>query len=216
MVESLQYDETLALGKKITKELNLNDSVDTLGRWMAHYIAELIDSIEKIESDCDKQRLKKECADMILKLWAHIGYVPRGLEPFKRYEVLLSQIDRITSSNIFERTMLPSPDKMDSATEKEKEWISMISVLNESFNKLASFCIESAIKEIDKPTINWSELSMDNLPYGQSLIQVERILLRDFYSSEESEEKLSQKRQMDLCKTIDDIREKLQIIEELI
>lgn len=216
MVKSLQYDEILALGKKITEELNLNDSVDTLGRWMAHYIAELICSIEKTDSEGDKQRLKSECADMILKLWKHIGCDPKGLEPFKKYEILLSKLERVTSSNFFEQALLPSPDEIDSATEKEQKWISIVSVLNESFNKLVSFCVESAIKEIDKPKINWSELSTKSLPYGQSMIQIERKLLEDFYPSEDSEEELSQKRHMDLYKAIDDVREKLQIIEELI
>lgn len=123
MVESLQYDEILVLGKKIIEELSLDDSVDTLGRWIAHYIAELITSIEKAENEDDKQRLKNECADMVLKLWVHIEYVPGSLEPFKVYEILLSKLERITSSNVFERTMLPLPDKIDSVTEKEKEWI---------------------------------------------------------------------------------------------
>jgi hypothetical protein len=34
-------NETLALGDKIVNALNLHKSVDTLGRWKAHHLAEL-------------------------------------------------------------------------------------------------------------------------------------------------------------------------------
>ena len=40
MVERIRSDSVLALGKKLVDELGLDQSVDTLGRWMAHYIAE--------------------------------------------------------------------------------------------------------------------------------------------------------------------------------
>ena len=40
MVKRIRSDSVLALGKKLVDELGLDQSVDTLGRWMAHYIAE--------------------------------------------------------------------------------------------------------------------------------------------------------------------------------
>lgn len=35
-------NETLALGDKIVSALNLHKTVDTLGRWKAHHLAELV------------------------------------------------------------------------------------------------------------------------------------------------------------------------------
>ena len=53
--ESISYDATEAskqwvyveaLGRRIVDELGLEKGVDTLARWMAHYIAELIEKVE--------------------------------------------------------------------------------------------------------------------------------------------------------------------------
>jgi hypothetical protein len=63
------------LGKKIVDELELTDSVDTLGRWMAHYIAELIERSEAALEE-ERESLKCECADTILRLWEHRNIVP--------------------------------------------------------------------------------------------------------------------------------------------
>jgi len=40
MADSAQFDDVLKLGKQLIAELGLDQSIDTLSRWMAHYIAE--------------------------------------------------------------------------------------------------------------------------------------------------------------------------------
>ena len=62
-------EEILKLGKKLISELELDDTVNTLARWMAHYLAELMSSIETTESETDKAKLKKECCNLIIELW---------------------------------------------------------------------------------------------------------------------------------------------------
>ena len=42
MEQSEQQKAILELGKLFVKELDLEKSVDTLSRWMAHYVAEKI------------------------------------------------------------------------------------------------------------------------------------------------------------------------------
>ena len=39
-------DEIIKLGKKLVKELDLEYSVNTLARWMSHYLAELLHNID--------------------------------------------------------------------------------------------------------------------------------------------------------------------------
>ena len=48
---SERYTAIVQLGKKLVEELALNNSVDTLGRWMAHHIAELIYDAENTTDD---------------------------------------------------------------------------------------------------------------------------------------------------------------------
>ena len=66
----------IKLGKKLVKELDLEYSVNTLARWMAHYLAELIEKIEKAEPNEDKKILQQECCDVILKIWSQKENLP--------------------------------------------------------------------------------------------------------------------------------------------
>ena len=63
-------EEILNLGKLLVGELGLEYSVDTLSRWMAHYIAEQMRIIESTEND-DKKLAEEKCFETILKLWKH-------------------------------------------------------------------------------------------------------------------------------------------------
>lgn len=57
----------IKLGKKIVDELLLSEGVDTLSKWMAHYIAELIEKAKNAEAE-EKEKYEKECFETILKL----------------------------------------------------------------------------------------------------------------------------------------------------
>lgn len=79
-------EEIIKLGKKLVKELNLQHSVNTLARWMSHYIAELIHNINTAKSKEEKKLLQQECCDEILKLWSQNDILPitkplDGLKP---------------------------------------------------------------------------------------------------------------------------------------
>ena len=41
--------DVLDLGRALVEELGLDPGVDTLSRWMAHYIAELIEDAETVK-----------------------------------------------------------------------------------------------------------------------------------------------------------------------
>ena len=66
-----QLEAVLALGKKLVDELGLSDSVDTLGRWMAHYIAELMEQAERAPTEEQRRAAQQACFETILKLWDH-------------------------------------------------------------------------------------------------------------------------------------------------
>jgi hypothetical protein len=64
------------LGERIIEELGLEESTDTLSRWMAHHIAEAITRAEK-----GRRKDKDEAAELILELWEHRTSWPRGWPP---------------------------------------------------------------------------------------------------------------------------------------
>ncbi len=78
MEPSKPWIAVMTLGKQIVKELDLEDSVDTLGRWMAHRIAELMERAEQAETEAEQEAAKRECTNVIIKLWEH-----RTKFPFK-------------------------------------------------------------------------------------------------------------------------------------
>ena len=66
----------LELGKKLIVELDLEYTVNTLARWMAHYLAELINNIDKCDTKEEKRKLQKECCNTILEIWEKRERVP--------------------------------------------------------------------------------------------------------------------------------------------
>ena len=54
----------------LVDELNLEPSVDTPGRWMAHYVAEVI-ARAQVSEGAEKAAAERECFEVILQLWKH-------------------------------------------------------------------------------------------------------------------------------------------------
>lgn len=69
-------EEILKLGKKLIAELELVYTVNTLARWMGHYLSGLIYNIDNCESEEEKSKLKSECCNMILEIWEKRERIP--------------------------------------------------------------------------------------------------------------------------------------------
>jgi len=62
----------LELGKAIASAL---DDTDTLGRWMAHYLAEQLDALDALQG-AELAQAESEVADLIIRLWRHRRSLP--------------------------------------------------------------------------------------------------------------------------------------------
>ena len=82
------------MGRKLVEELDLESSVDTLGRWMAHYVAELMDHAENSPPE-ELAVSKKRCFDAILDLWSHRAELPDGRRPFEDLEPIMTAIESL-------------------------------------------------------------------------------------------------------------------------
>lgn len=60
----------LRLGKKLVAELSLEDGTDTLSKWIAHDIAELIHDAEAAD-EANVSSARAACRDAIMTLWKH-------------------------------------------------------------------------------------------------------------------------------------------------
>jgi hypothetical protein len=60
-------NETLALGDKIVSALNLHKTVDTLGRWKAHHLAELVLAVRDAK-EANKAAAEARLANLLRNL----------------------------------------------------------------------------------------------------------------------------------------------------
>ena len=96
MEKQASSQEILNLGKKIIAELNLSDSSDTLSRWMVHFLAEKIAAAEILKGD-EKDKLEKECFDLILKVWEHRALMPGKIAPLSTLQPVISFLKTLST-----------------------------------------------------------------------------------------------------------------------
>jgi len=147
-------EEIIKLGEKIVKELDLEYSVNTLARWMSHYIAELIQNIEDADSESEKKVLKKECCDLILHIWSQKNILPirKPLDALKPLVEILEVLNEKKKINVVPRWLeyntLP----------RNNEWATFIdTVKNNSeiiFNKVIEVNIYKDILVKDEEWMN--------------------------------------------------------------
>jgi hypothetical protein len=75
--------------------LGFEDGVDTLGRWMAHHVAELIDKAEHGATEAERARARGNATETILKIWEHRSSLPGHGYPLAPYQELLKVLDRL-------------------------------------------------------------------------------------------------------------------------
>jgi hypothetical protein len=69
-----------------------------LGRWMAHYVADLINRAETANS-LDRDKLRHECAAEILRLWSHRHSFRNPERPMASYEPIYRALARLDPEN---------------------------------------------------------------------------------------------------------------------
>ena len=129
-------DSIMVLGKKIVDELGMDQSNDTLGRWMAHYIAEKMEDAKAATGEAYHKKMS-ECSDLILKLWAHRSRLPNGNRPFEDFEPLfrvLKSLDPDDSTPHFFR-QVRSAANQNNENESTTRWLDMASELDNAAQK---------------------------------------------------------------------------------
>lgn len=86
--------DVIALGERIVDELGLDETVDTLGRWMSHHIAGLMKAAETAAA-VDRPARMAECAAAILELWRHRHQFPDGRRAFQGLEPVLRTLESL-------------------------------------------------------------------------------------------------------------------------
>lgn len=148
------------LGRALVEELGLDPGVDTLSRWMAHYIAELIQEAETAKAEDRPSKLVK-CADAILDLWERRHQMPDGKRPFKDIEPILKALESLDPNDDtprYFRSQRTGIEEDEEGTETKK-WLKIADGIDYSAKMLIGYCLLQAAQTALDKTKNWVELA---------------------------------------------------------
>lgn len=109
----------LELGKLLAAEL---EQTDTLGRWIAHYLAERMTGLDQ-KAGSERGIDEAEVADLILRLWSLRRQLPGGRLPLAEVDEVEAAIARLTPGRrpwayfgAFVADAEPSPEETETST----------------------------------------------------------------------------------------------------
>lgn len=158
--QSVRSEAVVTLGKKLVTELKLGDSVDTLGRWMAHYVAELMEEVEDA-TDEDRSAKQVQLRDAILALWAHRFELPNGARPFGEFEPILRALASLDPESGALRyfSLARAPDNEGCESEETRQWIELAKSLDYTSKILIDHCLIAAANSALDKSKEWVDLA---------------------------------------------------------
>ncbi len=151
-------ESVLELGRKLVEQLGLDDSTDTLARWMAHYIAERIKEVEAAPSD-QRNKTRSECCDEILKLWAHRSVLPQAKRPFASFEPVFRALESLDPESKSRRFYQLTTKDEHGESDETKQWLERASLVDKSARMLIRHCIANAAQTSLNKESEWVRLA---------------------------------------------------------
>ena len=82
--------EILQLGRRLANEIGDDDGRDSIRRWLAHHLAELIEAAPRDPAAAD------QAVDTILRIWATRETLPGNAWPLARYREAVTVLERLS------------------------------------------------------------------------------------------------------------------------
>ncbi|THD32248.1 MAG: hypothetical protein DI588_09150 [Flavobacterium johnsoniae] len=144
MEKSEAQQAAINLGKLLVKELQLETSVDTLGRWMAHYLAIKMTEAENANGG-EKSRLEKECFNIILKIWNHRWQLPGNSKPFQNFVPIFEFLVKLNPDSdrlfYYDDARASKKRTVTKKISKSDEWLDIANAVD----KYARICIKHVL-----------------------------------------------------------------------
>jgi hypothetical protein len=188
------------LGERILAEWEPSSGrTDNLTRWLAHYLAETFEAAKTEIDPARRSRLRRECADLILAIWKHRKYWPRG-QPFKALGALIEELSE-----------QPSPF---SPREQPRSWGGLIKQLDDLHKREKRWLMEAAAaNESEKATNEWEQAAIQFFSNDESrLATLRRQLFGDSATTSLKAEETSaekHRRLLEALRNLQDERAKL-------
>ncbi|NJL57834.1 hypothetical protein HC928_23905 [bacterium] len=166
MVSSEIQARAISLGKALVQELSLEPGVDTLSRWMAHYITEQI-AIAEATTGSEKIEAEQQCFNTILKLWERRSSLPNNRYPFKNFESIFQALSSLDPDNprpyYFDNSHLQKAEKDNTSENQADEiqlWINLALSIDSAARVLIDFAFRQAASNAeDEKTTTWLKKS---------------------------------------------------------
>lgn len=178
MEQSEIQKEITKLGSLIVCQLKLSDSGDTLGRWMAHYIAEKMTQAQNAIGK-EKEAAEKECSQVILEVWKHRWEMQKKHSPFINFErifKLVQQIDPEVQKSYFYN------DYDEELRAEDDPWL----IGAYETDKAARFCLEYMLSKAARnsattETTNWLDAA-EKIKFEPDVKVIKKLLSKNSYS----------------------------------
>lgn len=167
------------MGKRIVEEFGLGDSVDTLGRWMSHRIAELMERAESTVDAVEREAIRRQCSDLIIRLWERRTHWPYG-QP-------LAGVAELLKSLVIDETSYPGRHRHRETDSDPRSWVGILPLLRKLQDREEEICFNAAIAEVDlKAEREWltqhgTELSEEEREITERLISLRERLEQPYF-----------------------------------
>lgn len=160
MANSARFEQVLALGHRLVEELRLERSGDTLGRWIAHHIADLISTAEATEKK-ERELAQDRCFKAILELWKHRADLPNGQRPFETMEPIARAIKSLDPDDPTPRYFNLGRTVKNEGEEKSDsdKWLEAAISLDFSAKVLIGYCLWQAAQAALDKSEEWVNLA---------------------------------------------------------
>ena len=193
MAVSKLSTEVVAFGRKLVDELGLGQSVDTPGRWMCHYLAEVMTRAEAAEG-AERKVAEQECFMTILQLWKHRGSMPSDRRPLVSFDPIFRVLERLHDQAHF-MYFEPADGPPES---KGAGWLDLAAKMDRAVRDLIRWCIVHATVEAAAKDGTWAEDSTaQSLDDGPDLTAA-RLLLGNMHVLLGTKEQLAERRAKEL------------------
>jgi hypothetical protein len=194
-----QQTKVMNLGKLLVKELDLEDSTDTLSRWMAHYLAEKILLVESALPSEETEKVKKDCFETILSVWKQRWLLPAGKRPLEDFEPILQTLQRLGPDRtrpyffqvIFEDSFETADDPH--ANEAVSSGLEQAMQIDKAARIWIEQVLSDAVNRIDNASVRTIVKNAFQLPESAD-VNVIRILSRSIDKDDKDEEDTFQRR----------------------
>ena len=210
MDERIRSDSILVLGQKIVDELGIDQSTDTLGRWMAHYIAEKMEDAEAATGEARDKKMS-ECNDLILKLWAHRSDLSNGQRPFEDFEPIFRVLKSLDLDDTMSRFFVKQGLEAGLKDEDElvAQWLKMAFELDYTARMLIRYCLAIAAQDTVDKSRDWVALAEAITKEDDIDIRVVRFITNDVDDLNTEKPDDSKKRK------IEDLLKRLEVFTDL-